>query len=117
MMRNQSVLRVVMAGAAALATACGGGTSVPAPVAGPRMAPDFALQDLAGNTVRLSDSAGEIRIVDFWATWCPPCLEEIPMYKEIHQDYASRGVRILGVALDDEGAALVRPFAAEKAIP
>ena len=103
-------------GLLALVVACTGGT--PTPVAdGPRVAPDFALQDLDGNTVKLSDSAGQIRIVDFWATWCPPCLEEIPMYKEIHEEYGSKGVRILGVSLDDEGAEQVRPFAEQNQIP
>jgi peroxiredoxin len=77
-------------------------------------APDFSLPDLDGKAVRLSDFDGQVRIVDFWATWCPPCRKEIPHFQALHETYGSRGVKIIGVALDDEGADVVRPFA-EKA--
>src|SRR5262249_7888923 len=55
-----------------------------APAAPTRPAPDFALPDVTGKTVHLSDSAGTVRLVDFWTTWCSPCREEIPMFKELH---------------------------------
>lgn len=73
-------------------------------------APDFSLPGLDGKTVRLSDSDGQVRIVDFWATWCPPCRKEIPHFQALHEKYGSRGLTVIGVALDEEGADVVRPF-------
>lgn len=74
------------------------------------MAPDFELKNLDGKTVRLSDYQGKIRIVDFWATWCPPCKDEIPHFIELAQAYPKEMV-IIGISLDREGASAVIPFA------
>ena len=76
-----------------------------------KAAPDFALTNLSGATVRLSDFKGKVVLLDFWATWCPPCREEIPELVQLQRQYASRGFTVLGVALDDEGAAVVKPVA------
>jgi thiol-disulfide isomerase/thioredoxin len=108
--------------------ACGGGAgspSAPAPTsapaaadaAGQRMAPEFELPDLGGNTVHLSDSRGNVRLVDFWTTWCAPCREEIPMFKELHAAYAAKGFTLVGIAMDDEGVSKVKPFVEENRIP
>ncbi len=82
-----------------------------------RTAPDFALKDLEGKDVRLSDSKGKIRLVDFWATWCAPCREEIPRFKELYGQYKDQGFEIIGIAMDDEGAKVVRPFVEKYQIP
>lgn len=74
-------------------------------------APDFALPTLAGETLRLSDLRGQVVVLNFWATWCAPCREEIPAFVRLQDDYRSRGVAFVGVSLDEEGAAVVRPFA------
>ena len=74
-------------------------------------APDFALTNLAGTTVRLSDFKGKIVLLDFWATWCAPCREEIPGFIQLQKQYSGRGFTVLGIALDDDGAAVVRPLA------
>ena len=84
-----------------------------APSGGP---PDFTLTDLAGNMVRLSDSNGTVRLVGFWATWCAPCVEEIPALKDLQASYKDRGLTILMVAMDDEGAEVVKPFAEKRDI-
>jgi thiol-disulfide isomerase/thioredoxin len=76
-----------------------------------KTAPDFALTDLAGKTVRLADFRGKIILLDFWATWCVPCREEVPHLIELQRQYAERGFTLLGIALDEEGAAVVKPFA------
>lgn len=93
----------------------GGGSSAPAPTAEARMAPEFTLPDVRGGEVRLSDSAGKVRLVDFWATWCAPCKEEIPMFKELHQTYGEQGFAI--VAISDENAEIVKEFVEAKEIP
>jgi thiol-disulfide isomerase/thioredoxin len=98
--------------AAAFLAACGGGPPGSGATApdGVRMAPDFALEDLEGRTVRLSDSAGKVRLVDFWTTWCPPCREEIPMFKELQEKYAEHGFELLAISMDEGGAQVVKPF-------
>lgn len=59
---------------------------------------DFELKDLNGNVVKLSDYKGQIVFLNFWATWCPPCREEMPDMESIHQQYDDNGVAILGVS-------------------
>ncbi len=83
----------------------------------PRPAPDFALPDLDGKTVRLSDSAGKIRIVDFWATWCAPCRDEIPAFNELYAKYKDKGFEIIAISMDEEGAKVVRPFVDKVGVP
>ncbi|HAO78262.1 MAG TPA: alkyl hydroperoxide reductase [Verrucomicrobia subdivision 3 bacterium] len=76
-----------------------------------KTAPDFALTDLSGKTVRLSDFKGKVVLLDFWATWCGPCRKEIPDLIQLQTQYAEQGFTILGIALDEEGAAVVKPLA------
>ena len=68
-------------------------------------APDFAFTDQHGVERRFSDWNGTVRVVNFWATWCPPCVHEIPMLVAVQESYRARGVRIVGVAVDDPDAA------------
>jgi peroxiredoxin len=72
------------------------GGKIPAPREG-FMAPDFSLQDAAGNTVRLSDLRGKPVLINLWASWCPPCKAEMPAMQTVHEQYASRGFTILAV--------------------
>lgn len=76
-----------------------------------RLAPDFALTDLSGKTVRLADFKDKVVLLDFWATWCAPCREEIPDFVELQKQYAEKGFTLLGISLDEEGAVVVKPFA------
>lgn len=68
--------------------------------AGP--AKDFTLKSRDGGNMRLSEERGNIVIVNFWASWCGPCREELPAFEEMYQDYADLGVQILGVNVDDD---------------
>ncbi|MCD6517698.1 MAG: TlpA family protein disulfide reductase [Candidatus Aminicenantes bacterium] len=74
-------------------------------------APDFFLKDLNGNEVTLDDFEGKVLFVNFWATWCPPCREEIPGFVEAYAVYHEKGMEILGISLDRQGADVVRKFA------
>jgi peroxiredoxin len=76
-------------------------------------APDFSLKDSDGKTVRLSDYHGKVVLLDFWATWCPPCKLEIPWLIDIERENKARGFEVLGVSMDDEGWEVVKPFMKE----
>ena len=73
-------------------------------------APGLELKDVTGKTVRLSDFAGKVVVLNFWATWCPPCRKEIPGFMELQKEYGPKGVQFVGVALDEEGLAKVKPY-------
>lgn len=80
-------------------------------------APALALPALDGRTISLSDFSGKVVLVDFWATWCPPCRAEMPDLVKLNQDLAPKGFTILGVAMDEDGAEAVRAFTALQPIP
>ncbi len=65
------------------------------------IAPDFTLKDLSGNIVSLQQYRGKIVLLDFWATWCPPCRYSIPEQVEIQNKYRDQGLVILGISVDD----------------
>ncbi len=63
--------------------------------------PDFARADLHGNQVRLSSHRGKLVLLNFWATWCPPCREELPVFSRWQQEFKARGLQVIGVSMDD----------------
>ena len=62
-----------------------------------------SLDDLAGTSQALSQWRGRVLVVNFWATWCPPCLKEIPEFVRVQTRYAEKGVQFVGIAIDDPG--------------
>ncbi len=79
-----------------------------------KAAPDFALKDATGATIKLSAHKGEVVLLDFWATWCHGCQTEIPWFMEFATRYRDRGLAVIGVATDDDGWTSVRPYMREK---
>jgi cytochrome c biogenesis protein CcmG, thiol:disulfide interchange protein DsbE len=65
------------------------------------LAPDFSLPNLTGQQVTLSSYRGKVVLLDFWATWCGPCKEEIPHLVDLQNWYGSEGLQIIGVSMDD----------------
>jgi peroxiredoxin len=94
----------------------GGGRPAAAVIKG-HDAPDFVLTDLQGHSVKLSDLRGKAVVLNFWATWCPPCKEEIPWFVELQKRYGTEGLQVVGVSMDDDGdQKAVAKFAAENSI-
>ncbi|MEE9607224.1 MAG: TlpA disulfide reductase family protein [Myxococcota bacterium] len=82
-----------------------------------RLAPDFTIPDLDGNPVSLSQFRGKTVVVDFWATWCPPCIFQVPELNAFWEAHKDRGdVAVLGVAVDVEGVEVVAPWVAEQSV-
>lgn len=73
-------------------------------------APDFTLTDLNGQTISLADFEGKVIFLNFWATWCPPCRQEIPGFIEIYEKYKDKGMVIIGISVDRGGVAKVKEF-------
>lgn len=70
-------------------------------MANPSPLPNFSLADPSGQTHAISEWDNKIRVINFWATWCPPCRKEIPELIAIHKEYANQGVVVIGIAIDD----------------
>jgi len=79
-------------------------------------APDFALASLEGKTVHLSDYRGKAILLNFWATWCPPCKIEMPWFVQLQKQYGPAGLQILGVAMDDGSPGEIAAFAKEMGV-
>jgi peroxiredoxin len=74
-----------------------------------KIAPDFSLPDLSGRQIQLSAYRGKVVLLDFWATWCEPCRQEIPHFVDLQNKYGSQGFQTIGVSMDD-GPEPVRDF-------
>ena len=75
-----------------------------------RPAPNFSLPDLDGQMVGLADYRGKVVLLNIWATWCPPCVEEMPSMEKLYQEMKGEGFEILAVSIDESGTQDVLPF-------
>jgi peroxiredoxin len=66
------------------------------------VAPDFSLRDLNGQPVELASYRGKVVLLDFWATWCTPCRDEIPHFVEVQNRYREQGLQVIGISMDDD---------------
>jgi peroxiredoxin len=73
-------------------------------------APNFRLPDLAGKITSLADYKGHVVLLNIWATWCAPCVAEMPSMEKLHQELKDEKFVILAVSIDESGAEVVRPF-------
>jgi thiol-disulfide isomerase/thioredoxin len=73
-------------------------------------APQLALKDASGKTVTLEKYHGKVVLIDFWATWCTGCKEEMPWFVEYQKEFGTKKFAVIGVAMDDEGWKVVAPF-------
>lgn len=78
--------------------------------AGATSAPTWTLKSLDGQTISSGQFAGKVVILDFWATWCPPCRQEIPGFVELQKRYGEKGLTVIGVSLDQQGPGVVKDF-------
>jgi len=107
MFRNQLPILAVLSIALLLAAKT-------SPAAEPKpLAPNWQLRDINGKPISLADFKGKVVILDFWATWCPPCRAEIPGFVAIQKKYADKGFTVIGVSLDKQGPSVVKPFMRE----
>ena len=86
---------------------------LPATAVAGRTAPDFELKDINGKIVKLSDFRGKAVVLNFWATWCPPCKTESPWFEDLQNKYGDQGLAVVGVALDDSSDSDIASFAKE----
>jgi len=78
----------------------------------PRPAPAFALEDLSGGPLSNDALKGTVVLLDFWATWCAPCRKSMPGLQALHDEYAARGFRVVGVSIDEDGRDKVAAYVA-----
>ncbi|MGZ5477576.1 MAG: TlpA disulfide reductase family protein, partial [Thermoanaerobaculia bacterium] len=107
--------RMLMLAAIVVVAACRREQAVAPPPSGPAMLP-YTAQRLDGSTFDIAKEKGNVVLLNLWATWCGPCRYEIPELEKLHAKYAQRGFKVVGVSLDEGGAADVSPFLAEQKI-
>lgn len=105
---RSSFLMILACFIAAGLSSCGGtGDPGPTGIAVGSRAPNFSLKALDGTTVTNSSLEGSVVVLNFWATWCAPCIKEIPDLKQVA---TSSGAKVVGIALDEDGLKAVKPF-------
>ena len=87
------------------------GVAAEEPAVASLQAPDFSVKNLVGKTISSKDFKGKVVILNFWATWCPPCKEEIPGFVEAYNEYKDQGLEIIGLSLDQLSPEKVLEFA------
>ncbi len=79
-------------------------------------APPFKLFAISGQPVSSEGLKGSVVIIDFWATWCPPCRQSLPFLNELHRKYGKQGLQVVGMSVDEGGERELKAFVAEKGL-
>ena len=116
--RQPKGAKLTLAGLAAVLSVC---TAAPVaaatgelkPAKGMVVAGDFIAQDLRGKPTRFGETRGSVVLLNFWATWCPPCRKEMPAMEQLYRAYKDRGLVVLAVSQDQAPLATVRSFVEE----
>ncbi len=112
--REESDLKLRwLAGSVLALAACVAAAGELKPVKGAIIAGDFVARDLSGRAVKFAELRGRVILLNFWATWCPPCRKEMPSMERLHQRYKERGLVVLAVSQDQAGSREVKAFADE----
>jgi|SRR5215467_7793369 len=82
-----------------------------------KLARELALEDSDGKRANLKEYRGTVVVLDFWATWCHGCKEEIPWFAEFQRKYGEQGLHVVGVSLDEDGWKVVKPFIKAMSVP
>lgn len=107
--RGRVALAVALAMQCAGAVGSAAPANVPAPATRP-LAPDFSREDLSHGMVSLSALHGKVVLLNFWATWCTPCLAEMPKFAQWQQRYGGLGLQVVGISMDDEAAPVMATY-------
>lgn len=82
-----------------------------------RVMPELVVPKLGGGSWRLSQHRGDVVLINFWATWCPPCRQETPGLVKLAQEYSSRGLVVAGISLDEGGESGIQSFVKDFHVP
>ena len=77
---------------------------------------DFSLPDLNGKIHSMNEFRGQILVINFWATWCPPCVDDVPKLSNLYTRYRNKGIQVIGIALDKDSLDLLDQFVKRNAI-
>ncbi|HVW83425.1 MAG TPA: TlpA disulfide reductase family protein [Bryobacteraceae bacterium] len=94
-----------------------GQTGAVSPVSSRKAMPQLALRQLDGGVWKLDDHRGQVVLINFWATWCPPCRQETPGLVRLATEYRSKGLAVVGISMDEGGADTIRSFVNEFHMP
>lgn len=78
-----------------------------------KLAPDFSLQDIKGNRVSLEDFRGKAILLNFWATWCQACKEELPSMQRLHESLSNQGIEVVAISIDRNNLDRIKEYAKE----
>lgn len=82
-----------------------------------KAAPQFIVRDSRGKKITLKDYRGRVVLLDFWATWCHGCKEEIPLFSEFQKTYDAKSLTVVGVSIDEGGWGVLKPFLTQNPVP
>ena len=114
---GSSLAALLLVGSAALVAQESGSHAALVPSVERKSATDFTLKDSAGKQFTLKDYRGKILLLDFWATWCHGCKQEMPWFAEFDRKYRDSGLAVVGVSMDDDGWKVVSPFITSTGVP